>query len=213
MAADGKYSPEPRDVILTIPNLISALRIISIPVIAWLIARHDMVWALVVLAISSASDGLDGIIARNFNQVSKLGQILDPIADRLLIICSILALAICGVVPWWMLVLVAARDVVLGILTLVLAQHDYGPLPVHFVGKTGTAVLLISIIGLMVADIRRSFLPLEILHYGAIACAIWGIGLYWVAGVIYLHQGVSLIRADHRSGRAGTAERRRDVGR
>ena len=59
MAAEGKYSPEPRDVILTVPNLISALRIISIPVIAWLIARHDMVWALVLLAVSSASDGLD----------------------------------------------------------------------------------------------------------------------------------------------------------
>lgn len=206
MAAEGKYSPEPRDVILTVPNLISALRIISIPVIAWLVARHDMVWALVLLAVSSASDGLDGLIARNFNQVSKLGQILDPIADRLLIICSILALAVCSVVPWWMLVLVALRDVMMGVLTLVLAQHDYGPLPVHFIGKTGTAVLFISIIGLMVADIRRSFVPLDILHYGAIACAIWGIGLYWLAGVIYLRQGVSLIRADR-------AARRRAVDR
>ncbi len=196
MADAGKYSPEPRDMVFTIPNLISALRIVSIPVIAWFIARHDMVWALVILAVSSASDGLDGIIARNFNQVSKLGQILDPIADRLLIICSILALAVCGVVPWWMLALVALRDIVMGILTLVLAQHDYGPLPVHFVGKTGTAILLISIIGLMVADIRRSFIVLDVLHYGAIACAIWGIGLYWLAGIIYLRQGIGLIRAD-----------------
>ncbi|PAU67336.1 CDP-alcohol phosphatidyltransferase family protein [Bifidobacterium criceti] len=196
MADAGKYSPEPRDMVFTIPNLISALRIVSIPVIAWFIARHDMVWALVILAVSSASDGLDGIIARNFNQVSKLGQILDPIADRLLIICSILALAVCGVVPWWMLALVALRDIVMGILTLMLAQHDYGPLPVHFVGKTGTAILLISIIGLMVADIRRSFIVLDVLHYGAIACAIWGIGLYWLAGIIYLRQGIGLIRAD-----------------
>lgn len=196
MADAGKYSPEPRDMVFTIPNLISALRIVSIPVIAWFIAHHDMVWALVILAVSSASDGLDGIIARNFNQMSKLGQILDPIADRLLIICSILALAVCGVVPWWMLALVALRDVVMGILTLVLAQHGYGPLPVHFVGKTGTAILLISIIGLMVADIRRSFIVLDVLHYGAIACAIWGIGLYWLAGIIYLRQGIGLIRAD-----------------
>lgn len=196
MADAGKYSPEPRDMVFTIPNLISALRIVSIPVIAWFIAHHNMVWALVILAVSSASDGLDGIIARNFNQVSKLGQILDPIADRLLIICSILALAVCGVVPWWMLALVALRDVVMGILTLVLAQHGYGPLPVHFVGKTGTAILLISIIGLMVADIRRSFIVLDVLHYGAIACAIWGIGLYWLAGIIYLRQGIGLIRAD-----------------
>ena len=90
-----KYSPEPRDVVFTIPNIISLLRIISIPIIAWLITEHSMVWALVVLALSFASDGLDGLIARKFNQVSKIGQLLDPIADRLLILCSILALGIC----------------------------------------------------------------------------------------------------------------------
>lgn len=114
---DSKYSPEARDVIFTVPNAISALRIISIPFIAWLIAEHRMVGALILLAISSASDGVDGLIARKCNQVSKIGQILDPIADRLLILCSILALAVCNVVPWWMVVLVIARDVVMGILT------------------------------------------------------------------------------------------------
>ena len=82
---DSKYSPEARDVIVTVPNAISALRIVSIPFIAWLIAGHRMVGALVLLAISSASDGVDGLIARKCNQVSKIGQILDPIADRLLI--------------------------------------------------------------------------------------------------------------------------------
>ena len=193
---DSKYSPEARDVIFTVPNAISALRIISIPFIAWLIAEHRMVGALILLAISSASDGVDGLIARKCNQVSKIGQILDPIADRLLILCSILALAVCNVVPWWMVVLVIARDVVMGILTLALAQHDYGPLPVHFVGKTGTAVLLISIVGLMVADIDRSFMPFNWLHLAAIACAIWGIGLYWLAGALYLRQGISLLRKD-----------------
>ena len=116
-----KYSPEPRDVVFTIPNIISLLRIISIPIIAWLITEHSMVWALVVLALSFASDGLDGLIARKFNQVSKIGQLLDPIADRLLILCSILALGICHVVPWWMLILVALRDVTMAVLTVVLA--------------------------------------------------------------------------------------------
>lgn len=168
---DSKYSPEARDVIFTVPNAISALRIISIPFIAWLIAEHRMVGALILLAISSASDGVDGLIARKCNQVSKIGQILDPIADRLLILCSILALAVCNVVPWWMVVLVIARDVVMGFLTLALAQHDYGPLPVHFVGKTGTAVLLISIVGLMVADIDRSFMPFNWLHLAEIGRA------------------------------------------
>ena len=184
-----KYSPEPRDVVFTIPNIISLLRIISIPIIAWLITEHSMVWALVVLALSFAS---------KFNQVSKIGQLLDPIADRLLILCSILALGICHVVPWWMLILVALRDVTMAVLTVVLAQHNYGPLPVHFVGKTGTAVLMISIVGLMVADIERQMPVFEMLHYAAISCAIWGIGLYWMAGILYMRQGIGLLQADGR---------------
>ena len=80
-----QYSPEPRDIYFTVPNLISLLRIISIPFISVLVSRHEMVLALIVLALSAVSDGLDGLIARSFNQVSKIGQILDPIADRLLI--------------------------------------------------------------------------------------------------------------------------------
>ena len=78
-----QYSPEPRDIYFTVPNLISLLRIISIPFISVLVSRHEMVLALIVLALSAVSDGLDGLIARSFNQVSKIGQILDPIADRL----------------------------------------------------------------------------------------------------------------------------------
>ena len=140
--SETQYSPEARDMVFTIPNLISVLRIISIPIIAMLVARHEMITALIVLAISAVSDSLDGIIARTFNQVSKVGQILDPIADRLLIFCSILALGVAGIIPWWMLIVVGARDVLMAVLILVLAQHDYGPLPVHFVGKTGTACLL-----------------------------------------------------------------------
>ena len=100
----SRYSPEARDLYFTVPNLISALRIISIPFISALISRHEMIAALALIAISSASDGLDGIIARRFNQVSKIGQIPDPVADRLLIFCSILALGVAGVIPWWMLI-------------------------------------------------------------------------------------------------------------
>ncbi len=190
-----KYSPEPRDVVFTIPNIISLLRIISIPIIAWLITEHSMVWALVVLALSFASDGLDGLIARKFNQVSKIGQLLDPIADRLLILCSILALGICHVVPWWMLILVALRDVTMAVLTVVLAQHNYGPLPVHFVGKTGTAMLMIAIVALIFADIWSNSAT-DTLHLCGLATGIWGVGLYWLAGYIYIRQGIQLLKND-----------------
>ena len=167
-----QYSPEPRDIYFTVPNLISLLRIISIPFISVLVSRHEMVLALVVLALSAVSDGLDGLIARSFNQVSKIGQILDPIADRLLIFCSILALGVADIIPWWMLIVVGLRDLIMAILVLILAQHDYGPLPVHFVGKAGTALLMISIVGLIFADLGTSTF-FHLLYIAALAAGIW----------------------------------------
>ncbi|OZG69138.1 CDP-alcohol phosphatidyltransferase family protein [Bifidobacterium eulemuris] len=192
---ENRYSPEARDIYFTVPNAISLLRIASIPFIAVLIARHEMVAALVVIAISAISDGVDGIIARKFNQVSKIGQILDPIADRLLIFCSILALGIAGIIPWWMLIVVGLRDLWMAIQVLWLAQYDYGPLPVHFVGKTGTALLMISIVALIFADLGTGAL-FAMLHTAALATGIWGIAMYWLAGYIYTRQGIALLRKE-----------------
>lgn len=190
-----RYSPEPKDVFWTIPNVISMLRILSIPVIAYLVAQRHLVVALIVLLISALSDGVDGIIARRFNQVSKFGQILDPVADRLLILCSVLALSIANILPWWVLVLVGLRDVLMGVLVLCLAQHDYGPLPVHFAGKTGTAILMLAIPALILADTWNA--PFfKLLHIVALAAVIWGVGLYWLAGLVYAQQGISLLRQD-----------------
>lgn len=184
------YSPEARDLIFTVPNLLSLLRIISIPIIAWLMAGHNMVQALIVFAISSGTDGLDGLLARKFNQVSKIGQLLDPIADRLLIFCTILALGVAGIIPWWMLIVVGLRDVLMSIQILWLAQYGYGPLPVHFVGKTGTALLMMAILGLTVADLGDG---LPLLHLASLAASFWGIAMYWLAGYIYFRQGLSVI--------------------
>ena len=171
-----RYSPEARDIYFTVPNLISALRIISIPFISVLISKHEMIAALALIAISSASDGLDGIIARRFNQVSKIGQILDPIADRMLII-------------------VGLRDLWMAIQVLWLAQYGYGPLPVHFVGKAGTALLMISIVSLIFADLGTSTF-FHLLYIAALAAGIWGIAMYWLAGYIYTEQGIRLLRKE-----------------
>lgn len=194
---DEAFSPEPQNVIWTVPNAISFLRILSIPVIAVLISKRYLIWSLVVLAISSASDGVDGYIARRFDQVSRIGQILDPIADRLLIICSILALGWAHILPWWLLIVVGLRDVVMLLEVLLLAQYDYGPLPVHFVGKAGTALLLMSVPVLIVADLSvRPFF--QVLHLIGVAGAIWGASLYWIAGLIYILQGYALLHRDIR---------------
>lgn len=192
------YSPEPRDIIFTIPNALSLLRIISIPIVAWLISRHSMIVALIVFAFSAITDFLDGTLARKLNQVSKLGQILDPCADRLLIFCTILALGVAGIIPWWIFIVVVARDVIMGIEILWLAQYGYGPLPVHFVGKAATALLMISMVALVVADIGIGA-PSRILHLFALAVGIWGVVLYYLAGFIYLCQGSGVIRKELRA--------------
>lgn len=193
----GSYSPEARDIYVTVPNFISLLRIISIPFIAWLMSQHLMIQALVVFAISSASDGLDGILARKLNQVSKIGQILDPIADRLLIICSVIALGVADIIPWWMIIVIGLRDLLMAIQVLWIAQYGYGPLPVHFVGKAGTALLMIAIIALTVADLGTGEL-FHLLHLAALAAGIWGVCLYWLAGYIYFRQGIEVIRTEFR---------------
>lgn len=187
-----EYSPKAMNRVLTVPNLISFLRICSIPYIAWLITKNHMILALVVLAISAFSDCIDGYIARRWNQVSKLGQILDPIADRLLIIFSTVALAIAAIIPWWALVLVVLRDVIMAALVVLLAQHDYGPLPVNFVGKAGTALIMLAIVSLMIVY-AVSTEAMFVLYAAAIACGIWGIVLYWYAGLLYYRQAYVLL--------------------
>lgn len=187
-----EYSPEALNRVLTVPNVISFLRICSIPYLAVLIAQHKMWPALIVLAIAALSDCIDGYIARTFNQVSKLGQILDPIADRLLIVCSTLALAFAKIIPWWALALVVLRDAIMAILIVILAQYDYGPLPVNFMGKTGTALLMVTIVLFMIVFAIATE-PMLILYATAIACAIWGITLYWFAGILYCIQAYKLL--------------------
>lgn len=187
-----EYSPKAMNRVLTVPNLISFLRICSIPYLAWLITKNHMILALIVLAISAFSDCIDGYIARRWNQVSKLGQILDPIADRLLIIFSTVALAIAKIIPWWALVLVVLRDVIMAALVVLLAQHDYGPLPVNFVGKAGTALIMLAIVSLMIVY-AVSTEAMFVLYAAAIACGIWGIVLYWYAGLLYYRQAYVLL--------------------
>ncbi|WP_427877540.1 CDP-alcohol phosphatidyltransferase family protein [Gardnerella sp. 2492-Sm] len=192
-ASDKEYSPEARNNVFTVPNLISFLRICSIPYVAWLIAHHDMLLALIILAVSAFSDCVDGYIARTFNQVSKLGQILDPIADRLLIVFSTLALAYANVIPWAALGLIILRDATMAVVILLLAQYGYGPLPVNFMGKTGTALIMLTIVSLMVVYASPASVIVSLLYAAALSCGIWGIVLYWCAGIMYVRQAYCLL--------------------
>ena len=178
--------------IVTIPNAISAVRLLLVPVFTVLLLNGHDLWALGVLMVSGASDWLDGVLARSLNQQSRLGELLDPSADRLFILVTLIVLALRDVVPVWLLVAIVARDVLLCLVLLVLLAARIGPLPVHFVGKAGTFALLYAFPLLLLAQWSG---PLGLLS-GVVgwAFAWWGVGLYWLAGVAYLRQAAVELR-------------------
>ena len=177
---------QPADRVVTLPNALSALRLALVPVFFWLVLSHRDGWALVVLFVSGLTDYLDGVLARRFNQVSRLGQLLDPAADRLYILATLVGLAWRDVVPWWLLVVIVGRDVLLAFTIPALARYGYGPLPVHFLGKAATFCLLYAFPLLLLAQIGGPVAaPARAFGW---AFAWWGVGLYWWAGWLYLRQ-------------------------
>ena len=137
----------------TVPNVISFLRLALIPVFAWLIVAEHDVAALIVLAVAGATDWVDGWIARRFDQMSRLGRMLDPAADRLYIFVTLIGLAYRDIVPWWLVVVIVARELVLAGTIPVLLRHGYGPLPVHMAGKAGTFCLMYAFPLLLLASV------------------------------------------------------------
>jgi len=181
----------------TVPNLLSFLRLALIPVFLWLIVSGRGGWAIALLAFSGLTDYLDGYIARKYNQVTRLGKLIDPAADRLYIFTTLIGLVITGVIPFPLAAVIVARDVMLLIVYPILANHGYGPLPVHYLGKAGTFALLYAFPLLLMANVWDSatyvILPI------AWAFALWGAGLYWWAGFVYVKQAKDLVLAERAS--------------
>lgn len=189
--------------IVTIPNILSVVRLLLIPVFfAFLVSGHYG-WALLLIAASSITDFIDGYVARHFNQVTRLGQLLDPAADRLFILATLVGLALVGVLPWWFTAVIVARDVLLLGLGVVLANHRFGPLPVHHLGKMGTFAILFAMPVLLLAAAfpETAWLALPV----GWAAGIWGVFLYWWAGVAYALQAAGMIR-DVRGAPAGASD-------
>lgn len=175
------------DRVLTIPNAISALRLLGVPLFLWLVLGPEAdLWALAVLMVSGFTDWLDGYLARRLNQTSKLGEILDPVADRLYILAVVLGLAFREIIPWWVAIILPARDAFLWLLVPFLRTRGYSALPVHFLGKAATANLLYAFPLLFVGDGVSTWETLAKVFGWAFA--VWGMGLYWWAGLLYAWQ-------------------------
>ena len=148
--------------------------------------------AVLVLAVGGFTDWLDGYLARAWHQTSRLGQMLDPIADRLYILAVLTGLALREIVPWWLVAIVIGRDVMIASLVPLLKTRGFSSLPVHFLGKAATFSLLYAFPLVLLGSGEQGWIQLAwVLGW---AFAIWGTALYWYAGGLYVAQTVKLVR-------------------
>lgn len=188
--------------LLTVPNALSVARLAGVPLFFWLVLvpKADA-WAVALLALAGISDWLDGKIARAWHQESRLGEILDPAADRLYIAATLIALALRTIIPWWLLGLLVGRELVLGGALVVLRRHGYGPPQVNLVGKAATLCLLYAFPLLFLGAYGGGFATVA--RVAGWAFAIWGTALYWWAAGLYLVQTRRLARGATAADAAG----------
>jgi cardiolipin synthase len=181
--------------VLTVPNLISFARLAGVPLFLYLFLVADQFgWAVVVLAIGGTSDWIDGYLARRLGQVSRLGELLDPQADRHYILATLLAFTAREVVPWQFTAALLARELVLLITLVILRLRGFGPPPVHDLGKAATFILLFAFPLLLLAWATSPGALDTIAYSSGWALAWWGLVLYWLAGLLYVKQFFALLR-------------------
>ena len=187
------------DRVVTLPNALSVLRLLGVPLFLWLLlGPHADGWAIVVLAVSGATDWADGKLARALGQSSRLGALLDPAADRLYIVATLVAFVLRDVIPLWVVAVLLGRELVLGITLLALRRAGWPPLQVHYLGKAATFLLLYAFPLLLLADGDNPVA--SVAQPIAYALTVWGAALYVLAGVFYVVQAVGLLAGDRRAG-------------
>lgn len=182
------------DAVLTIPNVVSFVRLLAIPAFCVLIILGHDVAAVVLLAAFGATDWVDGFLARRLKQRTALGAKLDPIADRLYIIAAVVSLLVREIVPIWFVVILLARDVMLALLLPRLRKHGMVAFPVNWVGKAGTFLLLFSLPLILLG--APDSLGWAWAHWSGWILGTLGAVCYWAAGLLYVREAVRLGRGD-----------------
>ena len=196
--------PEPgEDRILTIPNIISVVRLLCLPLfLVLLFGRHNRAGAAGLLGVLGATDFVDGYIARHFHQISNLGKILDPVADRLLFFVGVGGILADGSVPVWLAVMVLVREIVVGVTTVVLALMGARRADVTWWGKAGTFGLMFAFPFFLASHSTMGWYATA----GKVAwgCAIPGLICSYVAWGLYVPIGLRILR-EGRADRAAAA--------
>jgi cardiolipin synthase len=178
---------------LTIPNALTALRGLGVPLFIWLaLDKQADGWAVFVLAIGGITDYLDGKLARMWNQTSRFGELADPAIDRVYIVATLIVLYHRDALPLWVIVVLLGRDLILALATIVLTRKGLPPLQVTYIGKAATFNLLYAFPLLLLA-LNDSAVGTVAFIFGW-AFAIWGVALYTFTGVSYFRSALNAIR-------------------
>jgi len=182
------------DRVWTIPNILSLLRLAGVPVFVYLLLGPEADgWAIAILMMAGVTDWADGKLARMLNQSSRLGALLDPAADRLYILATLIAFVIRDVVPIWVVAIILGRDVLVGLSLLVLRRHGFQALQVNYMGKAATFNLLYAFPLLLLA-VGTSGIA-EVVAPVAYAFTAWGGVLYLISGIAYVRQVAEIVNA------------------
>jgi CDP-diacylglycerol--glycerol-3-phosphate 3-phosphatidyltransferase/cardiolipin synthase len=182
------------DRIVTVPNALSVIRLLGVPLLLWLLlVRHADGWAFALLVASGVTDFLDGKLARLLDQSSRLGALLDPLVDRLYLIATLLSFPIRELIPWWLVVILVARELVLAGTLSIYKNRDLDPPEVIYLGKAATFALMSALPWVLagqmdwpLAGFGRAF---------GWAFLIWGTAVYVWTGILYTAKAVAVARA------------------
>ncbi|WP_199432220.1 CDP-alcohol phosphatidyltransferase family protein [Qaidamihabitans albus] len=190
--AAGEGQPSLARQALTVPNLLSILRLAGVPLFLWLLlGPQEDGWAIVVLVVSALTDWLDGKLARWLDQTSRLGQLLDPAADRLYIVATLVAFLFREIVPWWVVAALLGRELIVGLSLLVLRRYRFAPPEVSYIGKGATFNLMYAFPLLLLT--QGDSTAAEIARPFAYAFTLWGGALYLWSGALYVLQTVRAV--------------------
>lgn len=182
--------------IWTIPNGLTAIRALGVPVFLYLLLAKDLIgWSFFVLVLGACTDYLDGKVARWLNQESKLGAAMDPTIDRIYIAATVIALAIKGFIPWWLVIILAVRDLYMLCLVGLYRKRSGQVFEVTFLGKTATFNLLYAFPFLL---LNSGAMLGRIEHVVGWSFAVWGLGLYLVTAVDYTETAFRTPRSIHK---------------
>jgi cardiolipin synthase len=171
--------------VATVPNLITMVRLASLPLFLWLLfGLDDQIGAAILLGALGATDWVDGYVARRFHQVSTLGKVLDPVADRLLVVTAVIAIIVHGAVPIWFGAATLAREVLVSAAVLLLASLGATRIDVLWVGKAGTFALMFAYPAFLLSDGNASWqVPFRAFAWFS---GIGGLALAYIAAFAYV---------------------------